>query len=77
MVVEPGLRSIWPGNIQVVESEEAHRLMQNAGLSCHLQDVDLARDGSGNTHEPAMDNQIAVEQEKDPETSLDTPKMGM
>ena len=68
MVVEPGLRSIWPGNIPVVESEEANRLMHKAGLSRHLHDVGLARDDPGHATEPEIDNQMAVEQEKEPET---------
>ncbi|MYF54764.1 hypothetical protein F4225_03135 [Candidatus Poribacteria bacterium] len=77
MVVEPGLQPLWPGNIPAVESEEANRLMHNAGLSRHLQNVGLARDDPGHATEPEIDNQKAVEQEKDPETSLGTPKMGM
>ena len=77
IVVEPGLRSIWPGNIPAVESEEANRLMHETGLSSHLQDVDLARDDPGNVNAPASDNQMAVGREKDPETGLGTPKMGM
>ena len=77
MVVESGLRSIWPGNIPAVESEEANRLMHETGLSRHLQGVDLARGDPGSTHEPEVDNQMAVDQEKESETSLGTPKMGM
>ena len=77
MVVEPGLQPLWPGNIPAVESEEASRLMHNAGLSRHLQNVGLARDDPGHATEPEIDNQKAVEQEKEPETSLGTPKMGM
>ena len=77
MVVEPGLQPLWPGNIPAVESEEANRLMHNAGLSRHLQDVELARDDPGNATEPEIDNQKAVEQEKEPETSLGTLKMGI
>ncbi|MCY4307991.1 MAG: hypothetical protein OXC57_06925 [Rhodobacteraceae bacterium] len=50
MVVEPGLRSIWPGNIPAVESEEADRLMHKAGLGNHLVELDEAR---GNINEQA------------------------
>ncbi len=77
MVVEPGLRSIWPGDIPAVESEEANRLMHKSGLSRHLQDLNFARVEPANVNEPASDNQMSVEQEKEPESSLGTPKMGM
>ena len=50
MVVEPGLRSIWPGNIPAVESKEADRLMHKAGLGNHLVELDEAR---GNINEQA------------------------
>lgn len=75
MVADPYFGDRWPEKtVPKVESEEANRLMHNAGLSRHLQDVDK----SGKRQESAtVAMQGPVEREKEPGAGLESPKPGM